>query len=90
MDATSSRLERIGVELDVLPIRGYASKRAYTDAVAEVRRMTRERGMRRNTIRVATFSGPGAEPEIRAVPWPDIPKKAALKSSPSKRGSFGN
>jgi glycosyltransferase involved in cell wall biosynthesis len=36
-------LERIGVELDVLPIRGYASKRAYVDAVAQVRRMTRER-----------------------------------------------
>jgi glycosyltransferase involved in cell wall biosynthesis len=33
-------LERIGVELDVLPIRGYASKRAYADAVGELRRMT--------------------------------------------------
>ena len=40
--------------------------------------MKRERGMRRNKIRVATFAGPGAEPEIRSVPWPDIPKKAAL------------
>jgi glycosyltransferase involved in cell wall biosynthesis len=36
-------LERIGVELDVLPIRGYASKRAYADAVGELRRMTRRR-----------------------------------------------
>jgi glycosyltransferase involved in cell wall biosynthesis len=34
-------LERIGVDLDVLPIRGYASKRAYADAVGELRRMTR-------------------------------------------------
>jgi glycosyltransferase involved in cell wall biosynthesis len=33
-------LERAGVELDVLPIKGYASKRAYADAVGEVRRMT--------------------------------------------------
>jgi glycosyltransferase involved in cell wall biosynthesis len=32
-------LERIGVELDVLPIRGYRSRRAYADAVGEVRRM---------------------------------------------------
>jgi teichuronic acid biosynthesis glycosyltransferase TuaC len=36
-------LERAGVELDVLPIRGYASKRAYADAVGEVRRMTSQR-----------------------------------------------
>jgi threonine dehydrogenase-like Zn-dependent dehydrogenase len=33
---------------------------------------------RSKTIRVATFSGPGARPEIRNVPWPDVPKKAAL------------
>jgi glycosyltransferase involved in cell wall biosynthesis len=36
-------LERAGVELDVLPIRGYASKRAYAGAVGTVRRMTSER-----------------------------------------------
>ena len=29
-------------------------------------------------IRVATFDGPGARPVIRTVPWPDIPKRAAL------------
>ena len=29
-------------------------------------------------IRVATFAGPGAQPVIRTVPWPNIPKKAAL------------
>ena len=29
-------------------------------------------------IRVCTYDGPGAEPVIRAVPWPKIPKKAAL------------
>ena len=29
-------------------------------------------------IRVATFSGPGAEPMIRSVDWPSIPRKAAL------------
>src|SRR5207244_2798257 len=34
-------LERIGVEVDVLPIRGYASRRAYLDALAQLRRMTR-------------------------------------------------
>lgn len=33
-------LERAGVELDVLPIKGYASKRAYVDAVGDVRRRT--------------------------------------------------
>jgi glycosyltransferase involved in cell wall biosynthesis len=33
-------LERAGVELDVVPIKGYASKRAYADAVGEVRRLT--------------------------------------------------
>src|SRR4051794_13195343 len=36
-------LERIGLELDVLPIRGYAGKRAYADAVGELRRMGRRR-----------------------------------------------
>jgi glycosyltransferase involved in cell wall biosynthesis len=34
-------LEALGVELDVVPIRGYASKRAYADAAGEMRRMTR-------------------------------------------------
>ena len=34
--------------------------------------------MRNSTIRVATFAGPGAGPVIRPVPWPKIPKKAAL------------
>ena len=34
--------------------------------------------MRNSTIRVATFAGPGAEPVIRAVPWPQVGKKAAL------------
>lgn len=29
-------------------------------------------------IRVATFDGPGAAPEIRRVPWPRVPDKAAL------------
>ncbi len=29
-------------------------------------------------IRVCTFDGPGAQPVIRTVPWPKIPKKAAL------------
>ena len=34
--------------------------------------------MARDAIRVATFDGPGAQPVIRTVPWPKIPKKAAL------------
>src|SRR5258707_6886773 len=34
--------------------------------------------MRNSTIRVATFAGPGAEPIIRSVPWPQVPKNAAL------------
>ena len=29
-------------------------------------------------IRVCTYDGPGARPVIRSVPWPKIPKKAAL------------
>src|SRR6266851_400830 len=29
-------------------------------------------------IRVCTYDGPGAQPVIRSVPWPKIPKKAAL------------
>ncbi|MFC7539044.1 hypothetical protein ACFQU2_05665 [Siccirubricoccus deserti] len=29
-------------------------------------------------IRVATFAGPGAAPEIREVPWPKVGRKAAL------------
>ena len=29
-------------------------------------------------IRVCTYDGPGAQPVIRNVPWPAIPKKAAL------------
>jgi hypothetical protein len=28
-------------------------------------------------IRVCTYDGPGAQPIIRAVPWPKISKKAA-------------
>jgi teichuronic acid biosynthesis glycosyltransferase TuaC len=35
-------LEALGVDLDVLPIRGYASRRAYVDAVGELRRKTRD------------------------------------------------
>src|SRR5215475_15749973 len=31
-----------------------------------------------NTIRVATFAGPGAAPAMRQVPWPDVGRKAAL------------
>ena len=34
--------------------------------------------MPHDAIRVATFDGPGAPPVIRSVPWPDVPKKAAL------------
>ena len=34
--------------------------------------------MRNDTIRVATFAGPGEAPVIRAVPWPEIPDNAAL------------
>src|SRR5437660_4015330 len=30
------------------------------------------------TIRVCTYDGPGTQPVIRTVPWPKIPKKAAL------------
>ena len=33
--------------------------------------------MRNSTIRVATFTGPGAEPVIRPVPWPQVQKNAA-------------
>ena len=29
-------------------------------------------------IRVSTFAGPGTAPVIRAVPWPKVPKNAAL------------
>jgi hypothetical protein len=29
-------------------------------------------------IRVCTYDGPGTQPVIRTVPWPKIPKKAAL------------
>jgi len=29
-------------------------------------------------IRVATFDGPGSKGEIRTVPWPNVPRKAAL------------
>jgi threonine dehydrogenase-like Zn-dependent dehydrogenase len=29
-------------------------------------------------IRVCTYDGPGAQPVMRTVPWPKIPKKAAL------------
>ncbi|MBV8285598.1 MAG: alcohol dehydrogenase catalytic domain-containing protein, partial [Hyphomicrobiales bacterium] len=34
--------------------------------------------MRNSAIRVATFAGPAAEPVIRSVPWPQVPKNAAL------------
>src|SRR4051794_15943436 len=37
-----------------------------------------EAPMPSNQIRVATFAGPGAEPVMQTVPWPDVPKKAAL------------
>src|SRR4051812_5117240 len=37
-------LRRQGVDLDVLPIRGYASRSAYVDAVGKVRRMTKDGG----------------------------------------------
>ena len=30
------------------------------------------------TVRVATFDGPGAAPQIQTVPRPDVPDKAAL------------
>ena len=29
-------------------------------------------------IRVATFDGPGSDPVIQTVPWPQVPEKAAL------------
>lgn len=32
----------------------------------------------RQTIRVATFAGPGSQPTIETVPWPKVPRKAAL------------
>ena len=28
-------------------------------------------------IRVATFAGPGAQPVIRTVPWPNIPQEGS-------------
>ncbi len=34
--------------------------------------------MRQDVVRVATFAGPGAAPEIRSVPWPEVPENAAL------------
>ena len=34
--------------------------------------------MGRDDIRVATFAGPGAKPVIETVPWPKVPKNAAL------------
>ena len=34
--------------------------------------------MAKDKIRVTTHAGPGAPPVIRTVPWPDVPKKAAL------------
>src|SRR2546428_9881634 len=34
--------------------------------------------MRNSPIRVAPFAGPGAEPVIRSVPWPQVQKNAAL------------
>src|SRR5258707_67218 len=35
-------------------------------------------GNRMQEIRVCTYDGPGAQPVMRTVPWPKIPKKAAL------------
>src|SRR3712207_2893492 len=32
----------------------------------------------RPDIRVATFAGPGAKAVIETVPWPSVPRKAAL------------
>lgn len=32
----------------------------------------------RSRIRVCTYDGPGAEPAIREVPWPQVPPKGAL------------
>lgn len=32
----------------------------------------------RPDIRVTTYDGPGGEPEMRTVKWPDVPKKGAL------------
>src|ERR1700752_3247223 len=39
----------------------------------------------KDSIRVATFDGPGAPPVIRTVPWPAVPRKAALL----KIGAYG-
>lgn len=33
---------------------------------------------RASSVRVATFAGPGANPVIRTVPWPDVPENAAV------------
>jgi hypothetical protein len=41
--------------------------------------------MRNSTTRVATFTGPGAEPVIRPVPWPQVQKNAAQLSDPPRR-----
>jgi hypothetical protein len=46
--------------------------------------------MRNSSIRVATFGGPGAEPVIRSVPWPQVPKNAALRSALAAEGRLGN
>ena len=34
--------------------------------------------MHKPDIRVATFAGPGAKPVIETVPWPAVPRNAAL------------
>jgi threonine dehydrogenase-like Zn-dependent dehydrogenase len=39
---------------------------------------THQKGIAMQPIRVATFDGPGAEPVIRTVPWPSVPKAGAL------------
>src|SRR5260370_530870 len=57
---------------------GHARRTGVQGSVRRLGPVSRERRMRRNTIRVATFAGPGAQPEIRSVPWPDVPDKAAL------------
>jgi D-arabinose 1-dehydrogenase-like Zn-dependent alcohol dehydrogenase len=41
-------------------------------------RQSCQKGFPMEAVRVATFAGPGAGPVIQTVPWPKIPKKAAL------------
>jgi len=46
--------------------------------IVEERAMTATRPVTRPPIRVTTYAGPGAEPVMREVPWPDVPPKGAL------------